>query len=67
MKMSLFTKNGTDWTRFRLAKSEILSVPGLAIMAYCRQKVKESKRYVWYEAEGDFLNGNFKESEVEHQ
>ena len=62
--MSLFT-NGTDQTRFRLAKNEILSIPGLAIMAYCKQKAKESKRYVWYEAEGDFLNGKFKESEVD--
>lgn len=59
MQMSLFTKNGTNWTRFRLSKSEILSVPGLAIMAYCKHKIKESKRYVWYEAEGDFLNGKF--------
>lgn len=59
MILSLFPKNGEDWTRFKIPQKELNTPAALAIKMVAKNPTKVSSRYTYYEIKGDFLNGKF--------
>lgn len=60
MKMSLFEKDGVTWTRFKMStknfwkwRLHLKSKYGIDIT----KPVKQNSRFIYFEKEGDFLNG----------
>lgn len=57
--MILFKKGKEVWTRFKISKAELDSIPVLAIKMIAKEPTKVSSRFTYYELKGDFLNGKF--------
>ena len=60
MKKSLFEKDKKDWTRFKCSLKEFPEWQRLLEIKYCidtSMPVKKSSRFIYFEKEGDFLNG----------
>lgn len=60
MEMSLFKKDGATWTRFKVAVKDKLSWLTYLCVKYgfdVRKPVKENNRFIYFEKEGDWLNG----------
>lgn len=60
MEMSLIKKNGITWTRFKVGKKDrndwlvyLYSKFGIDI----KNPVRENSRFIYFEKEGDWLNG----------
>lgn len=59
MELRLFRKNGEEFTRFKIPKAELNTVPAIAIKMYAAKPSKESSKFTYYELKGDYLNGKF--------
>lgn len=59
MEMSLIKKDKKDWTRFKLTLKEFSELKGLLdkFGIDTASPSKESSRFIYFEKEGDFLNG----------
>lgn len=60
MEMSLFQKDGATWTRFKVAVKNKLNWLTCLCVIYgidVRNPVKENSRFIYFEKEGDWLNG----------
>lgn len=60
MEMSLFKKEGKTWTRFKIRKKDkdnwlvyLYAKFGIDI----KNPIKENSRFIYFEKEGDWLNG----------
>lgn len=59
MEMSLFDRDGKTWTRFKIKVRELPTWKSYARYTYglfFDQPVKKNSRFIYYEAEGDYLN-----------
>ncbi len=60
MEMSLFEKDGKIYTRFKVKRNELVS---WAITLECKYDIRISKpvkqgiRFIYFEKEGDLING----------
>lgn len=59
MEMSLIKKDKKDWTRFKLTLKEFSELRGLLdkFGIDTDNPPKKSSRFIYFEKEGDFLNG----------
>ena len=60
MEMSIFEKGGKTYTRFNVALKEFKSWQALLEIKYCidtSKPVKKSSRYIYFEKEGNWING----------
>ena len=61
MEMSLFKKDGVTWTRFKVSINRFLEWKLICLkIKYgidTENPVKQNSRFIYFEKEGDFLNG----------
>ena len=60
MEMSIFKKDGKDYTRFKVRLKEFKSWQAFLEVKYCidtSDPVKKNSRYIYFEKEGDWING----------
>ena len=60
MEMSLFKKNGKTFTKFRVKLKEFDFYRVLLEIKYCvdtSAPVKKSSKFIYFEKEGDWING----------
>lgn len=60
MEMSLIKKDKKDWTLFKCSLKEFSNWKLLLEIKYCidiNSPVKKNSRFIYFEKEGDFLNG----------
>lgn len=59
MEISLIKKDKRDWTRFKLTLKEFSEVRGLLnkFGIDTKNPSKKNSRFIYFEKEGDFLNG----------
>lgn len=60
MEMSIFEKDGKAYTRFKVALKEFKFWKALLEIKYCidtSEPVKKNSRYIYFEKEGDWING----------
>lgn len=60
MEMSLFKKDEMTWTRFKCSIKEFPQWQAFLEIKYCidtKNPVKRNSRFIYFEKEGDFLNG----------
>lgn len=61
MEMSIFEKGGKTYTRFKVTLKEFKSWKALLEIKYgidTSEPVKKNSRYIYFEKEGDWINGN---------
>ena len=60
MEMSIFEKDRKTYTRFKVRLKELKFWKGLLEIKYCidtSEPVKKNRRYIYFEKEGDWING----------
>lgn len=60
MEMSIFKKDDKTYTRFKVTLKEFKFWRALLEIKYCidtSNPVKKNSRYVYFEKEGDWING----------
>lgn len=60
MEMSIFEKGGKTYTRFKVRIKEFKSWQALLEIKYCintSEPAKKNSRYIYFEKEGDWING----------
>ena len=59
MEISIFKKDGKTYTRFKIMLKEFKSWKGLLIKCGIdtSEPVKKNSRYIYFEKEGDGING----------
>ena len=59
MEISIFKKDGKNYTRFKVTLKEFKSLRGLLITygIDTADRVKKNSRYIYFEEEGDWING----------
>lgn len=59
MDMTLFQKDGEDWTRFRISISQLWRYGEYLKIKYgidTSKPTKKNSRYIYFECKGDWLN-----------
>lgn len=57
MEMSIFKKDGKTYTRFKITLKEFKSCRLCSSCIDTSKPVKKNSRYIYFEKEGDWING----------